>query len=186
MCTHTESPPLFKKWGSASKMPMQWGRLAITVLQQSHKYCAAHARWHHTHEGRCVPGKEEGEGSVEWGWVHGCASGHRWHACIWGDDGRNIKVMHCNWLFLVATPQSDATPLGGSKSLLEESAGWSDLAELTPLEQENEAPESEVDEEAALYFTSHVLLGWVDGILWPLPSVAPRTVFRWLGASYGT
>ena len=28
------------------------------------------------------------------------------------DNGRNVKVIHCNWLFLVATPRGDAMPLG--------------------------------------------------------------------------
>ena len=36
------------------------------------------------------------------------------------DDGRNVKIIHCNQLFLVATPKDDATPLGGSKSVSEE------------------------------------------------------------------
>ena len=33
---------------------------------------------------------------------------------------------------------------------------------------------------------SRVLLGWVGGVLWPLPSVAPRlTVWRGIGAGDG-
>ena len=33
---------------------------------------------------------------------------------------------------------------------------------------------------------SRVLLGWVGGVLWPLPSVAPRlTMWRGLGAGDG-
>ena len=36
------------------------------------------------------------------------------------DDGRNVKVIHCNQLFLVATPRGDATPQGGSESASEE------------------------------------------------------------------
>ena len=61
------------------------------------------------------------------------------------DDGRNVKVIHRNKLFLVANPRGDATPLGGSKSASEEGATWSALAELTPLEWESEVPESKVD-----------------------------------------
>ena len=80
--------------------------------------------------------------------------------------------MHCNRLFLVATPRGDATPLGGSESASEEHAMWSALVELTPLEWESEAPESEVDRALTRCLASHVLLGWVDGILRPLPSVA--------------
>ena len=62
------------------------------------------------------------------------------------DDGRNIKIIYHNRLFLVATPRGDATPLGGSESASEEGTTWSALAELTPLEWESEAPESKVDE----------------------------------------
>ena len=40
----------------------------------------------------------------------------------------------------------DATPLGGSESTSEESTTQSTLAELTPLEWQSEAPDSEVDE----------------------------------------
>ena len=101
------------------------------------------------------------------------------------DDGGNLKVIHCNPFFLVATPQSDAMPLGGSKSLSEEGANWSVLAELTPLEWESEAPESEVDEAATLCLTSCVLLGWVDGILQSLPTVASRPTLKGLGAGDG-
>ena len=73
----------------------------------------------------------------------------------------------------MATPRCDATPLGGSESTLEEGATWSALAELTPLEWESEVAESEVDDALTQCLTSCVPLGWVDGILWPLPSVAP-------------
>ena len=89
------------------------------------------------------------------------------------DDSGNVKVIHHNWLFLVVTLKGDAMLLGGSKSTSEEGTAWSTLVELTPLEWESEAPESEVDEALTWCFTSHFLLGWVDGILWPLPSVAP-------------
>ena len=62
------------------------------------------------------------------------------------DDGGNVKVIHCNRLFLVAPAKEDATPLGGNRSVSEEGTTWSALAELTPLEWEREMPESEVDE----------------------------------------
>ena len=62
------------------------------------------------------------------------------------DDGMNVKIIHHNWLFLVATPQDDATPLGGSESVSEEVATQSTLAELTPLERESKMSESEVDD----------------------------------------
>ena len=57
------------------------------------------------------------------------------------DDGRNIKITHCNRLFLVAPAREDATPLGGSESISDEGATWSALAELTPLEWRSETPE---------------------------------------------
>ena len=42
--------------------------------------------------------------------------------------------------------KEDATPLGGSNSILEEGAAQSALAELTPLEWESETPEGKVDD----------------------------------------
>ena len=100
-------------------------------------------------------------------------------------DGRNVKVIHCNQLFLVATPRGDATPLGGSESASEEGATQSALAELTPLEWGSEVPESKVDEALTQCLTSHVLLGWVDGVLQPLSSVALRPTLQGLGAGDG-
>ena len=88
------------------------------------------------------------------------------------DYGRNVKVTHCNRLFLVAPAKEDALPLGGSESISDEGTAWSVLVELTPLEWKSEMPESEVDEALTRHLTSHVPLGWIDGILWPLPSVA--------------
>ena len=42
-------------------------------------------------------------------------------------------------------------------------------------------PESKVDEELTRCLTSCVLLGWVDGVLWPLPSVALSPTLQGLG-----
>ena len=78
------------------------------------------------------------------------------------------------------------TPLGGSESTSEEGISQSTLVELTPLEWESEVPESKVDEALTQCLTSHVPLGWVDGVLWPLPSVALRPTLQWLGAGDGT
>ena len=52
------------------------------------------------------------------------------------DNGRNVKIIHHNQLFLVATPRGEATPLGASESLSEEGTAQSTLVELTPLEWE--------------------------------------------------
>ena len=88
------------------------------------------------------------------------------------DDGRNVKVTHHNRLFLVV-PVRDATmPLGGSESVSYVDATQSPLAELTPLECGGEMSEGEVEGALTQCPASHVPLGWVDGILWPLPSVA--------------
>ena len=93
-------------------------------------------------------------------------------ACEVRDDGGNIKVTHCNRLFLVAPAKEDAMPKGGSESISDEGATWSALAELTPLEWRSEMPESEVDEVLTQFLTRHIPLGWIDGILQPLPMVA--------------
>ena len=77
-------------------------------------------------------------------------------------------------------------PLGGSESTSEEDAAWSTLVELTPFEWESEVPERKVDEALTQCLTSHVLLRWVDGVLWPLPSVALQPILWGLGAGDGT
>ena len=77
------------------------------------------------------------------------------------DDGRNIKVTHCNRLFLVA-PMGDVTiPLGGSESVSYVGTAWSTLAELTPLECGGETSESEVEGVLTWHPASHVPLGWM-------------------------
>ena len=88
------------------------------------------------------------------------------------DDGGNMKVTHCNRLFLVAPMRDTVTPLGGGESISYVDTTWSALGELTPLECGGETSESEVEGVLTQCPTSHVLLGWVDGVLWPLPSVA--------------
>ena len=57
------------------------------------------------------------------------------------DNGRNVKVIHHNWLFLVATPRGDAMSHGGRELASEGSTAQSLLVELTPLEWESEVPE---------------------------------------------
>ena len=90
------------------------------------------------------------------------------------DDGGNVKITHCNRLFLVAAMRDTAMPLGGSKSISYIGTARSTLAELTTLEFGGETSESEVEGALTQCPTIRVLLGWVDGILWPLPSVALR------------
>ena len=101
------------------------------------------------------------------------------------DDGRNIKVAHHNRLFLVAPMKDTATPLGGSESVSYDGTAWSTLAELTPLECGGETSESEVEGALTWCPTSRVPLGWVDGVLWPLLSVALRPMICRLGSGDG-
>ena len=53
--------------------------------------------------------------------------------------------------------------------------------ELTPLECGGETSESEVEGALTQHPASHVPLGLVDGVLWPLPSVALRPTACGLG-----
>ena len=99
------------------------------------------------------------------------------------NDGGNVKVAHHIRLFLMAPAKEDAMPLGGSES--DEGAAQSTLAELTLLEWNSEMPESDVDEALTQCLTSHILLGWIDGILWALPSVALRPTLEGLRSGEG-
>ena len=102
------------------------------------------------------------------------------------NEAGNIKTVHCNRLFLVATPVGAVTPLGVGAPLSEENVAQSTLAELTSLEVESDLPEGSVDGADTLSPASRVLLRWVGGVLWPLPSVVPRpTTWRGLGAGDG-
>ena len=102
------------------------------------------------------------------------------------DEAGNVKTVHHNRLFLVATPMEAVTPLGEGMSISEENVAQSTLAEHTSFEVENDSPEGSVDGADTLSPTSRVLLGWVGGVLWPLPSVALRpTMCRGLEAGDG-
>ena len=61
------------------------------------------------------------------------------------DDIRNVKVTHCNRLFLVAPVRDVAMSLGGSKSISYMGATRSTLVELTPLDCGGEMSGSEVE-----------------------------------------
>ena len=99
------------------------------------------------------------------------------------DEVGNVKTIHCNWLFLVAAPKEAITPLGAGMPISEENIVQSTHAEHTSLEVENDLPEGFVDGADALSPSSKVPLGWIGGVLWPLPSVAPRlTMWRGIGA----
>ena len=78
------------------------------------------------------------------------------------------------------------TPLGAGALISEENIARSTLVEHTSFEVESDSPEGSVDGADTLSPTSRVPLGWVGGVLWPLPSLAPRpTMWRVLGAGDG-
>ena len=102
------------------------------------------------------------------------------------DEAGNIKTIYCNRLFLVTAPKEAIMPLGEGTSISEENVVRSTQAEHTLLEVESDSPEGSVDGADTLSPTSRVLLGLVGGVLWLLPSVAPRlTIWRGIGAGDG-
>ena len=94
-------------------------------------------------------------------------------------------VVCCVWHPKVPV-RDTVTPLGGSKSISYVGAAWSALAELTPLECGGETSESEVEGALIWHPASHVPLGWMDGILQPLPSVVLRPTVCRLRSGDGT
>ena len=90
------------------------------------------------------------------------------------DEAGNVKTIHHNWLFLVATPMEAVMPLGAGTSISEENIAQSTLAEHTSLRVESDSPEGSMDGADILSPTSRVPLRWVGGVLRPLPSVALR------------
>ena len=101
------------------------------------------------------------------------------------DDGGNVT--HCNRLATTGGSHEEYchTP-GGSESISYVGTTRSALAELTPLEHGGEMSESEVEGGLTWHPTSCILLGWVDGILQPLPSVALRPTVCGLRSGDGT
>ena len=80
------------------------------------------------------------------------------------DEARNIKTIHCNWLFLVATPMEAVTPLGAGTSISEQNVVRSTLVEHTSFRVESDSPEGFMDGADTLSPTSRVPLGWVGGV----------------------
>ena len=77
-------------------------------------------------------------------------------------------------------------PLGVGMSISEENIVRSTRVEHTSLGVENYLPEGSMVGTDTLSPTSRVPLGWVGGVLWPLPLVAPRpTMWRGIGAGDG-
>ena len=99
------------------------------------------------------------------------------------DEVGSVKTIHHNRLFLVATLKEAVMPLGAGTSISKEDIFWSSRVEHTLLQVESNSPEGSVDGADTLSPTSRVPLGWVGGVLRPLPSVAPRpTMWRGIGA----
>ena len=94
------------------------------------------------------------------------------------DSSSNVKVTHHNRLFLLATPQVEVTPLCESKDSDISRSTQSALVDLTPLECENDLPKDNVEGCLTQHLTSHLPLGWVDGILQPLPMVVHRSAYQ--------
>ena len=61
------------------------------------------------------------------------------------DEVGNVKTIHCNQLFLVATPMGAVMPLGAGMLLSEENIAQSTLVECTSLEVESNSPEGSMD-----------------------------------------
>ena len=101
------------------------------------------------------------------------------------DEVGNVKTIHHNQLFLVAALKEAVMPLGAGTSILKENIR-STHAEHTSLGVESNLPERFLDGADTLSPSSRVPLGWVGGVLWLLPSVAPRpTIWRGIGAGDG-
>ena len=81
------------------------------------------------------------------------------------DASGNLQVTHHNRLFLLATPQGEVIPLNKNEDANSGMSTWSALAELPPLECENDLPKDTLERCGTQHHTSHILLGWVDGIL---------------------
>ena len=100
------------------------------------------------------------------------------------DKAGNIKTVHHNWLFLVAAPIEAIMPLGVGTSISEENIVRSTHVEHTSLGVENYSPEGSMDGADTLSPSSRVPLRWVGGVLWLLPSMAPRLAM-WGGIGAG-
>ena len=107
-------------------------------------------------------------------------------ACKVKDEVGSVRTIHHNRLFLVAALKEAVTSLGAGASISKEDVVQSTWVEHTFLEVESDSPEGSMDGADTLSPTSRVPLGWVGGVLWPLPSVAPRpTMWSGIGAGDG-
>ena len=79
---------------------------------------------------------------------------------------------------LLLSVQGEATPLCESKDAHISASTRSALAELTPLECENDLLEDNMEGCLTRHPASLIPLGWVDGILQPLPMVVHRSAHQ--------
>ena len=84
----------------------------------------------------------------------------------------NARVVHQNRLFLVASVSEPVTPLSLDAELSEVTSERSTLVELTPLECKSDSPEEMTWQVLTQCLTRGMPLGWLGGILRPLPMVA--------------
>ena len=77
-----------------------------------------------------------------------------------------------------AHPQGEATPLCESEDAHTSTSTQSALAELTPLECEADLLEDNVEGCLTQHPARLIPLGWVDGILQPLPMVVHRSAHQ--------
>ena len=80
------------------------------------------------------------------------------------DEVGNVKTVHHNWLFLVATPKEAITPLGAGAPTSEENVR-STCVKHTSLGVESNLPERFMDGTDTLSPSSRVPLRWVGGVL---------------------
>ena len=91
------------------------------------------------------------------------------------DASGNLQVSHRNRLFLLATPQGEVMPLNKNEDANPNMSTQSALVELIPLEYEKDLLKDQLERCQTQHLASRVPLGWVDGILRPLPMVVHRT-----------
>ena len=91
------------------------------------------------------------------------------------DPSSNFQVANRNRLFLLAIPRGEVMPLNKSENADLDMSTRSTLAELTPLEVESDLPKEQMGRCLTQHLASHFPLGWVHGVLQPLPMVVPRT-----------
>ena len=75
----------------------------------------------------------------------------------------------------MATPQGEVIPLNKNEDANPGMSTQSALVELTPMEYEKDLPKDLMERCQTHHLTSRIPLGWVDGILRPLPMVVHRT-----------